>query len=152
MFNNYGWSSKGARVIFKRVTSSNKSVSLISAISNQKVIYRMIVHGSVNSDIYIQFIKGVNKRVHHKKLLMDNCSIHHSKKVKKHMEGKTNKILYNVAYSPETNPIEQVFKNIKTYVRRKTTDTSNKLIGAINKALNKVTTNDLACYYKHSFG
>ena len=50
---------------------------------------------------------------------------HHAKKVKRHMEGKTNKIKYNVSYSPKTNPIEQVFNKIKAYVTKEKTTTKS---------------------------
>jgi transposase len=43
---------------------------------------------------------------------MDNVRFHHSKIVKGVKETR-NKILYNIAYNPDTNPIENCFSIIK---------------------------------------
>ena len=67
------------------------------------------------------------------------------------MENKTNKILFNVAYNPETNPIELVFGKIKKYVEKSPTQTIKQLLSSINKAIKTISPNDLRNYYFHSF-
>ena len=46
-------------------------------------------------------------------LLMDNASIHKSKEVKPHYAELNITPVWNVAYSPEFNPIEAVFSKVK---------------------------------------
>ena len=46
--------------------------------------------------------------------LMDNARIHHNKELK----SKVNNILYNIPYSPETNPIEMLFSELKSKLRK----------------------------------
>ena len=40
---------------------------------------------------------------------MDNCNVHHSKKVAKFLEENGISAIFNVPYSPEYNPIERVW-------------------------------------------
>ena len=82
---------------------------------------------------------------------MDNARTHHAKIIKKHMIGKSNKILYNVPYNPKTNPIEQVFSKIKNSVRRENTEQECYLRNAIIRAEESITTTDLNNFYNHSF-
>ena len=147
----HGWGKEGDRVVFTKKTSIRTSISLICAINNKKVIYYEIIKGSVNSTIYLQFLKNLNKRCKHKYYLMDNCRTHHAKIVKEHMNKVTNNILYNVPYSPETNPIEQFFNKVKTYVRKENTETMANIINAIHDAIKTVTPSDLNNFFKHSF-
>ena len=44
---------------------------------------------------------------------MDNLSCHTSEKSKIEMKGLNFKFIYNVAYSPDYNPIESVFSKVK---------------------------------------
>ena len=44
---------------------------------------------------------------------MDNLSVHTSEKAKKTMRKLGFKWVYNLAYNPETNPIEFVFSKVK---------------------------------------
>ena len=67
------------------------------------------------------------------------------------MENKSNKILYNVAYNPETNPIEQVFSKVKTIVRRTNTTSITALIKAVDIGFKSITKEDLVNFFKHSF-
>ena len=46
-------------------------------------------------------------------LLMDNASIHKSREVKKHYSELIITTIWNVAYSPEFNPIEAVLSKVK---------------------------------------
>jgi transposase len=53
-------------------------------------------------------------------LFMDNCSVHHSKKVTTFCEMRNLKIIFNIPYCPQFNPIERVWAVVKnTYKRTK---------------------------------
>jgi transposase len=126
---NNGWSLKGGRTVFTKKSGNRTRISLICAINKKKVVYYEMIEGTVNSSIYLQFLKNLNKRCRNKTYLMDNARTHHAKIVKKHMSKCSNKILYNVAYSQKTNPIELNFSKIKTYVKKENTETLLILVG-----------------------
>lgn len=147
----YGWSLTGQRTIFTKNSGTRTSVSLIFAISKQKVVYYEIHSGSIDGQIYLNFLINLNKRCRNKTYLMDNARIHHANIIKEYMKGLTNKILYNVPYNPHTNPVEQSFSKVKNDVKRENTETLTKLINAIQISINNITKNDLANYFKHSF-
>ena len=81
---------------------------------------------------------------------MDNARIHHSKIVKDTVNESTNKILYNVPYNPETNPIEFVFSILKNEIRKKAPSTIPQIQKVINVALKKITKDKLKNIYNHS--
>jgi hypothetical protein len=61
-------------------------------------------------------------------LFMDNLSCHTSKKSQVEMKRLGFKFIYNVAYSPEYNPIESVFSKVKQKFKSLR---AQKLIGII---------------------
>jgi transposase len=148
---NKGWNIKGKPVEFTKTTSHRTSMSLICAATNKKILYYEIHKSSINKNMFINYLKKLNRKTYRKNFLLDNARIHHAKIIKKHMEGKTNKLLFNVPYSPETNPIEQVFSKIKYYVNKEPTTTIKQLTKAIDNGLKTITMTDLQNYFKHSF-
>ena len=65
------------------------------------------------------------------------------------MENKPNKIIYNVPYSPEYNPIEKVFSKIKHKLKNGT-HTNNNIKKHILNSFKNITVNDLQHFYEKS--
>lgn len=86
-----------------------------------------------------------------KYLLMDNARNYHSKIVLDYIQTTDHKIIYNVPYCPEFNPIEMVFSKFKSLMRKKDNNLPLKLFKNISKSLNQITKDDLLNFYKHSF-
>jgi uridine kinase len=58
-------------------------------------------------------------------------------------------LIYNVPYSPEFNPIEKVFSQVKNYLKK--VPYTNKTINRyITKAFNSIKSDDLEKFYKKS--
>jgi hypothetical protein len=53
---------------------------------------------------------------------MDNCSIHLDPRVKKLIEGVGAILIYSAPYTPELIPIEYMFHNWKSYLKRNMED------------------------------
>ena len=147
----YGWNIKGEQLIVNK-RKQRKRFSIISAISINKIIGVNITKGSVNSNIFTEFIKNISKKINNKKVLfMDNAVIHHSKIFTEYIKTNNKKILYNIPYCSELNPIEMVFSKVKNIVRCKNGNESEiKLIKNIKYAFNKITKENLKSYYDKS--
>ena len=64
-----------------------------------------------------------------KNIIMDNVSFHHSKIIKNYINSKNWNIIYTPPYSPNFNPIENIFSKIKNYYRKyKSIEDSFKII------------------------
>ena len=50
---------------------------------------------------------------------MDNAVIHKYKMIRERIENNHNHLLYLVQYHPETNSIEELFSQLKHYIKRK---------------------------------
>lgn len=148
----YGWSLQGKRII-KTKKLCRLRYTIISAISNKKIIYNEIIRKSANSQHFLKFIKKVIELLGNEKyyFLLDNARIHHAVIVKNYI-GETNcEFLFNVPYSPELNPIELVFSKVKNLVRKKNNNINkNKLIFNLKNAFKKIRQKDLKNFYKHS--
>ena len=56
-------------------------------------------------------------------MLVDNCRVHHSKKVAEFIKANKIEFIFNVPYGPEFNPIERVWSKIKLAFKKVRMDT-----------------------------
>lgn len=146
----YGWGLKGTKII-KVNKKSKVTYTIISAISNKKVICNKVIKGSSNAIQFKEFLQTVASNFIDKKyLLMDNARIHHSKIVLDYVRTTNHQIIYNVPYCPEYNPIELIFSKFKSIVKKKNNETSIKLLKNIEISFKKILKRDLVNCYKHS--
>lgn len=58
-------------------------------------------------------------------------------------------MIFLPAYSPDFNPIEQVFAQLKAHLRGVAARSCEALIEAIGDGLRRVTTSHIHAYYRH---
>ena len=99
-----------------RGTGARYSVNMLSAVSAQGKLRFMVHEGTVNSQVFIDFcqrlLRDADSPVY---LIVDGHSSHKSKVTKKFVASTKGrlKLFHLPGYSPELNPDEWVWKNIK---------------------------------------
>jgi transposase len=107
-----GYSKKGEKLYIKKKNARMTTSSAVVAVSKNNIEGINRLHGSFNSDKFLDFISFLNlqpKTV----ILLDNVKFHHSKKVKEFCQQQMLDLLYVPPYSPWFNPIELCFSIIK---------------------------------------
>ena len=111
------WGIKGKTPVVKS-SGARFGFSLLSAITSKGKMKFMIKEGSVNSDVFIEFLKrlmfGAKQKVF---LIVDGGSSHVSKKTKDFVKSVSKKLalFYLPPYSPELNPDELVWNHLKNH-------------------------------------
>jgi transposase len=110
------WSPVGqAPVVVK--TGERKSVSMVSAISPRGELRFRVQEGRMNAGRFIGFLKALLDSVPGKVfLIVDGHPVHRAKKVREFTENEANgrlKIFFLPPYSPDLNPDEWVWNNVK---------------------------------------
>lgn len=72
-------------------------------------------------------------------LVMDNLSSHHNSDVIAAVEATGAEVWFLPRYSPDYNPIEEMWSKVKAYLRKESARTKEALICAIANALEAVT-------------
>ena len=92
------------------------TLALLCGISKENGLeHFQIFEHSVNVDKFIEYLKLLRAANGEDKicLFMDNLSAHTSERAKTAMREYGFRFIYNVPYSPEYNPIEFVFSQVK---------------------------------------
>lgn len=96
-----------------------KRTNVVAGLCDKKVIAPMIFHGSCNSEFFIKWVKEqlVPSLTVGQIVVMDNASFHKSPHVQEAIEKANCKLIYLPPYSPEHNPIEKFWANMKRWIR-----------------------------------
>lgn len=144
---NYGWAKSGER-LEKYIRVNPIKYSIIVAISTDGVFHYKISKNNINKDVFKNFIIELNSKVKNKLYLMDNVRFHKSKEVMDIINSSTNNAIFIPPYSPELNPIEEVFSLFKNNVRK---NNGSNVVKKITAELDKLKNKNFENYYKHSF-
>jgi transposase len=144
----YGYSKSNKEI--KRLIKhkhNKERYSLLAAISKSKIIAYIIYNGSLDAEKYKNFIDTNKDKFINKTIIQDNVRLHHSKIVKDFANKNNIKMKYIPAYTPEFNPIEQVFNQIKNEFRK---NEHTNIIEDIKKSLLVVSATNLNNYYNNT--
>ena len=109
------WAPIGETPIIK-TTGARFSINLISAISAQGFMRFMTINGTMNSRVFIEFLRRLiykaKKPIY---LIVDGHPVHRSNKVREYVESTEGMLLlfFLPPYSPELNPDELVWSYLK---------------------------------------
>ena len=92
------------------------------AVSKEKGLeHALISDSAINQTDFIGFVKDIQRKNRGLKLalFMDNLAVHKGKDVKPFYTKLNITPLYNIPYSPATNPIESCFSVVKSHFKRR---------------------------------
>ena len=111
----------------------------------------MVLDGPINGPAFIAWVEQslVRELVAGDIVVMDNLSSHKVAGVKAAIEGAGAALRYLPPYSPDLNPIEQVFAKLKTLLRRTQARTLEALWTAIGSLLERFGLDECKNYIRH---
>jgi len=99
-----------------RKSGSRFKCNVLAAISPQGFMNWMVFEENCTAHKFIEFLRRLIRQVKQKVfLIVDNCKVHHAKKVKDYVEKHKEKLqlFFLPPYCPEMNPQELVNQDVK---------------------------------------
>ena len=130
-----GWFKIGSKPTKKYVLNRSQKIHAFGALSAKRRFLKL--SNKINSKKFLAFVKRLKRNVEKLCIIVDNGKWHLTKEVKSFV--KENKIIMIrlPPYSPETNPIEQYWKNNKEYLATKPYFDKRGLVNEVKKSLRK---------------
>jgi transposase len=149
MTRRYGWGPTQQRVTDSVPHGHWETTTLIHAIDCHGSRASMITNGPTNAWVFEAYVDWLLVPALRPGdiLIMDNLSSHKNSRVLQKVQAAGAEVRFLPPYSPDLNPIEQIFSKIKAHLRRLAVRTERKLYNAIGKAIKAVTAIDcLNCF------
>ena len=117
---------RGTRAVSHRILSRGKRINVMAAMSTSGIIATNMTSSTVSGDTFFDFLSGtlipnmlpfdgLNER---SVLVLDNCSVHHIEAVATLLQQAGIVTLFLPPYSPDLNPLEEVFSLVKGYLKK----------------------------------
>jgi transposase len=147
-----GRALRGQRLIDKTPHGHWQTTTLIAALGCQGIRCSTVVDGAVNGDVFTAFVRQVLVPALQPGdiVVMDNLSSHKSERVRALIEAAGASLRFLPPYSPDLNPIENVFSKIKQLLRGLACRTRETLWHAMQRVLDAITASDSANCFRHA--
>ena len=155
----YGRAPQGERLVQKVPHGNWKTITFIAALRHDRVTAPFVLEGAMTGEIFRayvkQFLAPTLKRGDI--VFMDNASVHKVNGIEEAIEARGALLVYLPSYSPDFNPIEQFFSQLKSmlrkiaaYFRKGVTFTVDSLCKAISSCLDEISRSECAAYLANS--
>lgn len=125
--------------------------TMIGAVRLSGPFAAAVINGATDSDVFRAYVTQVLTPQLNRGdvVVMDNLQPHHAAGVREAIEAVGATLLYLPPYSPDFNPIENLWSKVKQFLRSAAARTFDLLCEAIDAALASVTADDCRGFFSH---
>ena len=141
MARRYGWAPRGQRCRIAVPQGHDKTTTVTAALRADGLCALDLADGATNGGRFRAYVTGTLAPVLRPgdTVILDNLGAHKVAGVREAIEAAGARLLYLPPYSPDFNPIEQIFSNLKRLLRTRAARTVPDLWAAIRQALARFT-------------
>jgi transposase len=141
----------GERLIARVPHGHWKTTTLIAALDRSGIRCSTVVDGAINADVFESFVEQVLLPTLNVGdiVVMDNLSSHKRSRTRELIHSRGAEVLYLPPYSPDLNPIENVFAKIKQCLRTLACRTRAELWETMQNVLEQVSPSDASHSFRH---
>lgn len=115
-----GWCALGRRLAAKVPYGHWKTMTFLAALRHDRIEAPWVFDGPINGESFLLYIEKelIPTLKAGDIVILDNLSSHKGKAVRKAIRAVGARLLFLPPYSPDLNPIEQVFSKLKPLMRK----------------------------------
>lgn len=139
MTRTHGRAARGKRLVAKVPQGHWRTLTFLAALRADRIDAPCVLDGPVNGRSFLAYVEQilVPTLTPGDVVVMDNLGSHKTQAVRKAIRAVGAKLLFLPPYSPDLNPIEQMFSKLKTLLRKaeeRTVTATWKRIGTLLEA------------------
>jgi len=126
--------------------------TFLAALRQDRITAPCVIDGAINGETFLAYVEQilVPTLAPGDIVVMDNLGSHKVAGVRRAIEAAGATLLYLPPYSPDLNPIEQLFAKLKALLRKAAARTFEALIVAIAVAFSAFTPDECANYFANA--
>jgi transposase len=115
----HGWAKKGELIHGEVSGKRYARESFVAALCNKEILAPMCFTGTCNTEVFNTWVEECLVPILKlgQVVVMDNATFHKSEKTRKLIEDARCKLIFLPPYSPDLNPIEIFWANLKAKIR-----------------------------------
>ncbi len=147
-----GWCAKGVPLKAKVPNGHWKTMTFLAALRHDRIAAPCVFDGPINGERFLAYVQQalIPTLKPGDVVIMDNLNSHKSPAIRKMIRGVGARLFFLPPYSPDLNPIEQVFAKLKTLLRKADERTIEATWQRIGKLLDHFSPQECANYLRNS--
>lgn len=116
-----GWGKKSQKLIDKRSGKHYERTNIIAGLNMNTAIAPMVFNGTCDTILFENWVEHflIKELKPGQYVIMDNAAFHKSQKTKDLIESVECKVIFLPPYSPDLNPIEKFWANMKRWIKQR---------------------------------
>lgn len=147
-----GWCRRGARLIGKVPHGHWKTTTFVAGLRCDGIAAPFVVDCPMNGTIFRTYVERclVPELKRGDIVVMDNLAAHKVAGIRDAIQAAGASLLYLPPYSPDLNPIEQLFSKLKALLRKAAARSIDALWSAIGQLLDAFHPHEYANYFRNA--
>ena len=147
-----GWAHRGERLPGAAPFGHWNTMTFLAALRRDRIEAPWLLDGPINGERFLIYVEQVLVPTLAKGdlVVMDNLGSHKAKAVRRAIRRAGARLLFLPKYSPDLNPIEQLFAKLKHHLRRDQPRSRDTICAALAAALDTVTARECSNYFAHA--
>jgi transposase len=147
-----GWAPRGQRLVGKVPHGRWKTMTFLAALRHNRIDAPWLLEGPIDGESFRLYVENVLVPTLRPGdiVIMDNLGSHRGRAVRQLIRSAGAKLFFLPKYSPDLNPIEQVFAKLKHLLRKAAARTIETVCTAIGETLQAFTPDECANYFTNS--
>jgi putative transposase len=152
MTRTYGWGAKGKPVLGKAPHGHWMTSTFVAGLQHDGILAPMLIDAPMTGRIFRQWLVEhlIPEMQPGSIVVCDNLPAHKVAEVRQCLEDAGMGLLYLPPYSPDFNPIEQVFAKVKALLRWAAPRSFDAICDALKTILDRFSPTECSNYIRHS--
>ena len=152
MVRRYGWAARGERLIDAAPHGHWKTTTFVAGLKHDGIIAPFVLDGPMTGEIFRAYVEQflAPALVPGDVVVMDNLPAHKVAGVEAAIRSAGASFMYLPPYSPDLNPIEQMFAKLKALLRKAAARSRDALWNTIGKLLDEFSPTECRNYIENS--
>jgi transposase len=148
----YGRSPRGERVIGRVPHGHWQTTTFLAGLRHDRIVAPMVLDGAIDGATFLAWVEQFLAPTLDAGdiVVADNLASHKVAGVREAIAARGAGMMLLPSYSPDLNPIEQLFAKLKTLIRAVAPRSRDALFQAIGYALDQVSPDECANYLAHA--
>jgi transposase len=147
-----GWGPRGQRLLAYVPHGHWKTLTFIAALRVDRVDAPWVIDGPINGELFTLYVEKILVPTLAKGdiVILDNLGSHKGRPARRAVRDAGAHMIFLPPYSPDLNPIEQLFAKLKCHVRKAEPRTVEETWQRVGKILDLFSPTECANYLKNA--
>jgi transposase len=147
-----GWAARGQRLIGRAPFGHWNTMTFVAALRHNGIVAPWVIDGPINGEAFRTYVEQVLVPELHEGdiVILDNLSSHKAPAIRHAIRAAGARLIFLPAYSPDLNPIEQVFAKLKHLLRKAAERSKDAVWRRVGDLLELFTPQECENYLRNS--